>query len=90
MKDIEIRVKGHLDTNWGDWLENMTFTHTNDGDTLLRGPVDDQSVLYGLLNKLSGLGMQLISLNPVQTTLEKAAGPKASRSDSKQRIRVGS
>lgn len=60
---IEIRVKGHVDRDWSDWLENLTVHHSKDGDTLLSGMVPDQAALYGLLNRLSRLGLQLISVS---------------------------
>src|SRR5436190_494256 len=31
----EIRVEGHLDERWADWLESLTFTHETDGTTTL-------------------------------------------------------
>ena len=60
----QIRVKSHLSSDWTDWFEGLTIT-PEDGDTLLTGPVVDQSALYGLLKKVRDLGMPLISLNPV-------------------------
>jgi len=43
-----IRVRGHLDPHWSEWFEDMTMTHTDDGDTILHGPVADQAALHGL------------------------------------------
>jgi hypothetical protein len=31
----EIRVQGHLDDHWADWLEGLAFTHEGDGTTTL-------------------------------------------------------
>ena len=62
----QIRVKSHLSSDWTDWFEGLTITPEEDGDTLLTGPVVDQSALYGLLKKVRDLGMPLVSLNPVQ------------------------
>ena len=63
MNDIEIRVKGHIDLTWSDWLEGLTATHTTEGETVLRGIVPDQSSLFGLLNRISGLNLHLISVS---------------------------
>ncbi len=63
MKRVEILVKGQIDAEWSAWLEGLAVTHTADGDTSLRGQVPDQPSLYGLLNRLSDLGMQLISVS---------------------------
>ena len=62
MEQIEVRVKGQLDASWSDWLGGLAVTHTADGETILTGPVRDQSAMFGLLNRLPGLGLRLISL----------------------------
>jgi hypothetical protein len=62
----QIRIKGHLDSQWTDWFEGLTITLEEDGDTLLTGPVVDQSALHGLLKKVRDLGMSLVSVNQVQ------------------------
>ena len=58
----EIRLKGHLDTRWGDQFEHMSFTHASDGTTILAGPVVDQAALYGLLRQVRDLGLPLLSV----------------------------
>ena len=40
----------------------MSFTHANDGTTILAGPVVDQAALYGLLRKVRDLGLPLLSV----------------------------
>ncbi len=57
-----IRVKGHLDTFWQDWFENLVITHEGDGTTLLSGSIKDQAALYGILFKMCDLGLTLLSL----------------------------
>jgi hypothetical protein len=59
----EIRIKGHLGSQWSDWFEGQTITLEDNGDTLITGPVIDQAALYGLLKKVRDLGMPLISIN---------------------------
>ncbi len=63
----QIRLKGHLGSQWKDWFESMTITLEEDGDTLLTGRVIDQAALHGLLKKVRDLGMPLISFSPVET-----------------------
>jgi hypothetical protein len=62
----QIRIKGHLGGQWADWFEGLTITLEDNGDTLLNGPVVDQSALHGLLNKIRDLGMPLVSVKPVK------------------------
>jgi hypothetical protein len=62
----EIRLKGHLDSQWTDWFEGLTITLEEDGTTLLSGPVADQAALHGLLRKMRDLGLPLISVCPCQ------------------------
>jgi hypothetical protein len=57
-----IRVKGHLDTFWQAWFENLLITHERDGTTLLSGSIKDQAALYGILCKMRDLGLTLLSL----------------------------
>jgi hypothetical protein len=62
----QIRIQGHLDEQWADWFGGLTITLEEDGDTLLTGPLVDQAALFGLLRKVSDLGMPLLSVNPVK------------------------
>jgi hypothetical protein len=64
---FQIRIKGHLGDDWTDWFGGMTITLEENGDTLLTGPVLDQAALFGLLRRVRDLGMQLISINRVDT-----------------------
>jgi len=64
---FQIRIKGHLGDDWTDWFGGMTITLEENGDTLLTGPVPDQAALFGLLRRVRDLGMQLISINRVDT-----------------------
>ena len=63
MSQVEIRVAGHLDPSWADWLEGFTIRHTEDDQAVLFGTVSDQASLYGLIGKLRDLGLQLISVH---------------------------
>jgi hypothetical protein len=62
----EIKVPGHLDESWSDWVGGMTITVDCEDDglpvTTLTGTVD-QAALQGLLRRLYSLGLPLISVN---------------------------
>ncbi len=64
---IQIRLKGHLGHERADWFEGLVLTLEKNGDTLLTGPVIDQSALHGLLKKIRDLGLPLISVNVVES-----------------------
>ena len=62
----QIRIEGHLGHEWTDWFEGLAITLEDNGNTLLTGPVVDQSALYGLLKKVRDLGMPLFSINRIE------------------------
>ncbi len=62
----QIRIKGHLGSQWTDWFGGLTITLEEDGVTILTGPVVDQAAVYGLLRKVRDLGMPLLSVKSVK------------------------
>jgi len=59
-----IRIRGILDPRW-EWLEGLTVTHLESGETLISGPIIDQAVLHGLIARLRDLNLTLLSVNPI-------------------------
>ena len=66
-KVYKIRIKGYLGNQWSDWFDGLMITHEEDGNTLLSGPVVDDSALHGLLKKVRNLGMPLLLVNRVES-----------------------
>jgi hypothetical protein len=62
----QIRVKGNLDRRWSDWFDGFTITPEGDDETLLVGPVADQSALHGLLHKIRDLGLPLLCVKKLE------------------------
>ena len=61
----EIRVQGHLDERWADYLEGLTFTHESDGTTTLTGHIVDQAALHGVLTRIRDLALPIVSVQRV-------------------------
>jgi hypothetical protein len=62
---FEIHVKGHLNSEWSDWLESLEMKLLDNGEMILLGRIVDQAALMGILNKLSRLNLTLLSVNEV-------------------------
>jgi hypothetical protein len=56
----DIRVKGHLDQHWSSWFEGLAISSSEDGSTLLRGPLADDAALHGVLMKVRDLALPLL------------------------------
>jgi hypothetical protein len=61
----EIVVKGELGETAGHAFEGMRL-EVRPGETSIIGPVVDQAQLAGLLNRVSDLGLELVSVGQVR------------------------
>jgi hypothetical protein len=68
---VSIRVKGHLDPSWQEWLEGLQIEHVPDGTSRLSGTLTDQPALSGLLMKLIRMSLTLLSLECVELAPEE-------------------
>lgn len=68
----QIRIKGHLSQQRIAWFEGLTITLEADGNTLLSGPLVDQSALHGILKKIRDLGAPLLSVNAIEPKNQQA------------------
>lgn len=60
-----IVLKGHLDCAWSEWFAGLTIIWADNGETILTGPVVDQTALHGVLIKIRDLGLPLIALTRI-------------------------
>lgn len=67
---FQIRIRGHLDPQWSGYFEGLAIELDENGTTLLTGPLD-QASLHGLFKKVRDLGLQLVSVNPVEQNLDR-------------------
>jgi hypothetical protein len=72
----QIRVQDLLGEGWSDWLGGLAITPRGSGDTLLTGPVRDQSALHGILAKIRDLGLPLLSIKRVDATSSEKWHPR--------------
>jgi hypothetical protein len=57
----EIRIKGRLSDSLLGAFEGLTAT-VEPVETVLHGPVQDQSSLHGLLDRIQSLGLELVEI----------------------------
>ena len=81
MQKVEIRIEGHLDESWAEWLGEFTFQYTEQNETVMAGDVKDQAALYGLIAKLRDLGIKLISVNSIQRSGKESLQATSSDKD---------
>jgi hypothetical protein len=67
-----IIVRRELTDTYAVAFEGMEM-ETKDGDTVLTGEIVDQPQLYGILDRINGLGLELLSVQ----ALPEDAHPKA-------------
>jgi hypothetical protein len=65
---FEIRVRGHLSSQWADWLEGLEMKLLDNGEMILVGTIVDQAALMGILSKVNRLNLTLLSVIEVNQT----------------------
>jgi hypothetical protein len=58
----EIVLKCQLDTDWSGWLEGLTTTYNDRGETVISGQIRDQAAFYGLIARVRDMCPFLISV----------------------------
>lgn len=59
-----IHLHGHLDERRLRWFEGLDITLLSNGETVIQGAMD-QSALYGILDRIRDLGLELIAVRRV-------------------------
>ncbi len=68
-----ICIRGRVSERLAAAFEGMVVEAVDD-QTLITGPVRDQSELYGLLDRVSGLGLDLVSAQPLSHAIPPCEG----------------
>lgn len=66
----QIKIRGCLEERWAAWFGNLSFRY-EDNMTILRGHLEDQAALYGVLNHIKNLNLQLISIQIIENKENK-------------------
>ncbi len=59
----EIQIEGYIPGLWSEWFEGLKINECPAGLTILSGPLIDQAALFGILNKIHSLNLNLISVS---------------------------
>ena len=71
-KDYRIVVRSELSNVYAVAFEGMEM-EARDGDTVLTGRIIDQPQLYGILERINGLGLELLSVQALPDDLHHGA-----------------
>ena len=76
----EIRVKGRLSDSLVAAFEGLTAT-VEPVETVLHGPIQDQSSLHGLLDRIQSLGLELVEIRRLPAAADELAAELAAESE---------
>jgi hypothetical protein len=62
MQEVEIHVNNNLDSEWSDWFDEMEIKRVSAEEIVIQGILPDRSALYGVISRMSSLGLKLISV----------------------------
>jgi hypothetical protein len=66
----EIRIKGRLSDSVLAAFEGLTAS-VEPVETVLHGPVKDQSALHGLMDRIQSLGLELVEIRRLPASADK-------------------
>lgn len=65
----EFRVRGRFSSQSAAWFERMEVTVDETVEpvqTLIKGHIEDQAALHGLISRIRDLGLTLVSVNQIE------------------------
>lgn len=80
-----IKVRGRLTERLGSAFGEMTLEPAP-GQTVLVGEIRDQSHLYGVLDRVRSLGLELISVEPSLADQANDQGPQKAETPTEERL----
>ena len=72
----QIRIKGHLGTEWVKWFDEMEMTCLDNGEMVLSGSIIDRAALHGVLAKIRDLGLTLLAINRANEEIQETQDDK--------------
>ena len=61
-----ITVKERLKASWSRQFDPLEITYNRAGNTILVGPIQDQAVLHGVLERIRDFNLTLISVDRLE------------------------
>jgi hypothetical protein len=61
----EICIEGYLSERWSGWFDGLAIRNDARGETILSGVFVDQAALFGVLAKIHGLNLTLVSVRRI-------------------------
>jgi len=71
---FKIIIEGHVNLDWLTPYEDVTILHTEDGHTVLRGELPDQTALHGILIRIRDLGLSLVEVKRMDNSNQSEIG----------------
>jgi hypothetical protein len=62
-------IKERLDSSWSKWFDGLHIYQTEEGITILAGPLVDSVALYGVLAQIRDLDLTLLLMTRLEATL---------------------
>ena len=66
----QIKIEGHVNLDWSASFVEVTVQHTEDGQTILTGALQDQTALHGVLIRIRDLGLSLVEVKRIDNLIE--------------------